>query len=95
VRKVAKSLPDGWTEGTVQELLGLTHEEKAVVEKRVRRIEHVHALQAAAVHLSQLLEHLGTFPDEVPRDVWERIAQAGAEIAAAAKALSESDRRLG
>ena len=34
-------LPKGWKEGTVQDLLGLTDEETAIVEMRVRLAERV------------------------------------------------------
>ena len=50
------------------------------------RLLSLRSLQSAAVRLGDLLEHAGTFPDEVPSEVWERIAQAGAEIAAVAAA---------
>src|SRR5262245_65804267 len=53
------------------------------------RLAHLRTLQAAAVRLGQPLEHPGTFADDVPLDVWARISQAGAEIAASAKALAE------
>ncbi len=33
--------PRGWTEGSVQELLGLSEEEAAIVEMRVRLAERV------------------------------------------------------
>jgi len=56
------------------------------------RLAHLRALQDAAVRLGQLLEHAATFPDVVPLDVWARISQAGAEIAASAKALAEPHR---
>ena len=36
-----KKLPKGWTEGSVQDLLGLTDEEAAIVEMRVRLAERV------------------------------------------------------
>jgi hypothetical protein len=53
------------------------------------RLAHLRALQGAAVLLGQLLEHAGTFRDDVPLAVWARISLAGAEIAASAKALAE------
>ena len=37
----SKKLPKGWTEGSVQELLGLTNDEAAIVEMRVRLAERV------------------------------------------------------
>jgi ribosome-binding protein aMBF1 (putative translation factor) len=36
-----KKLPRGWTEGSVQDLLGLTDDEAAIVEMRVRLAERV------------------------------------------------------
>ena len=36
-----KNLPKGWTEGSVQDLLGLTDEEAAIVEMRARLAERV------------------------------------------------------
>jgi predicted transcriptional regulator len=36
-----KKLPKGWTEGSVQELLGLTDEEAAIVEMRVRLSQRI------------------------------------------------------
>jgi ribosome-binding protein aMBF1 (putative translation factor) len=36
-----KKLPKGWREGSVQDLLGLTDEEAAIVEMRVRLAERV------------------------------------------------------
>ena len=56
-------------------------------------LDHLRCLQNAAVRLGQLLEHAGTFADQVPADVWESISQAGAEIAVAGKALSEAGRK--
>jgi predicted transcriptional regulator len=40
-RAAKKSLPKGWTEGSVQELLGLSDEEAMIVEMRVRMAERV------------------------------------------------------
>jgi len=40
-----KKLPKGWTEGSVQDLLGLTDEEAAIVEMRVRLAEGVRERQ--------------------------------------------------
>ena len=36
-----KKLPKGWTEGSVEDLLGLTEDEAAIVEMRVRLAEKV------------------------------------------------------
>jgi len=36
-----RKLPRGWTEGSVQDLLGLTEDEAAIVEMRVRLAEKV------------------------------------------------------
>jgi hypothetical protein len=41
-----KRLPKGWTEGTAQELLGLTDEEAAMVEIRVRLANKVREIRA-------------------------------------------------
>ena len=47
-----KSLPKGWTEGSVQELLGLSNEEAMIVEMRVRMAERVRKCRIAR-HLTQ------------------------------------------
>ena len=36
-----KKLPRGWTEGSVEDLLGLTEDEAAIIEMRVRLAEKV------------------------------------------------------
>lgn len=36
-----KKVPDGWVEGSVQDLLGLSDDEAAIVEMRVRLAERV------------------------------------------------------
>ena len=42
-----KKIPKGWTEGTVQELLGLTDAEAAIVEMRLSLAERVRARRRA------------------------------------------------
>lgn len=42
-----RKLPKGWTEGSVKELLGLTDEEAAIVEMRLRMAERVRKCRVA------------------------------------------------
>jgi len=47
-RKTARrKLPDGWTQGSVRELLSLTDEEATIVEMRVRLAEKVRERRVA------------------------------------------------
>ncbi len=47
-----KKIPKGWTEGTVQELLGLTDAEAVIVEVRLHLAERVRERRVAK-HLTQ------------------------------------------
>jgi hypothetical protein len=49
---MAKRIPKGWTEGTVQELLGLSKAEAAIVEMRIQLAECVREKRVAK-HLTQ------------------------------------------
>ena len=69
MRKTAgKNLPPGWTEGTVQELLGLTDAEAAIVEMRLRMAERVRQCRAARrLTQKQLAERLRSKQPHIAR----------------------------
>jgi predicted transcriptional regulator len=58
---VAKGLPRGWTEGSAQELLGLSDLEMEIVELRGRLSEEVRRLRAArGLTQRELAERIGS-----------------------------------
>ena len=78
-----RRLPDGWTQGSVQELLGLTDQEAILVEMRVRLSESVRARRRAKrLTQRQLAECIGSTQPRVAR-----LEQAGASIEMLLRAL--------
>jgi predicted XRE-type DNA-binding protein len=78
-----RRLPDGWTQGSVQELLGLTDQEAILVEVRVRLSESVRARRRAKrLTQRQLAERIGSTQPRVAR-----LEQAGASIEMLLRAL--------
>jgi hypothetical protein len=78
-----RRLPDGWTQGSVQELLGLTDQESILVEMRVRLSESVRARRRAKrLTQRQLAERIGSTQPRVAR-----LEQAGASIEMLLRAL--------
>ena len=78
-----RRLPRGWTEGSVQDLLGLSDAEAALVEIRVRLAERVRQRRRAR-HLTQreLAERIGSTQPRVAK-----LEQAGASIEMLMRAL--------
>lgn len=63
-----KKLPRGWAEGSVQELLGLSDEETAIVEMRVRLAAEVRARRRAQrVTQKELARRIGSSQPRVAR----------------------------
>ncbi len=63
-----RRLPKGWKEGTVQELLGLTDVEAAIVELRVRLAEMVlEARRARNVTQRELASRMGSAQPRIAR----------------------------
>ena len=80
---VRKRLPKGWTEGSVEELLGLTPEESAIVEMRVRLAERVRERRRAKrMTQRELAERIGSTQPRVAK-----LEQAGASIEMLMRAL--------
>jgi ribosome-binding protein aMBF1 (putative translation factor) len=75
--------PKGWTEGTAQELLGLTDEEAAIVEMRVRLAARVREKRRAKrVTQRQLAERIQSTQPRVAK-----LEQADASIEMLMRAL--------
>jgi len=78
-----KKLPKGWTQGSVQDLLGLGDDEAAIVEMRVRLAERVREKRlAAAVTQAELAQRIGSTQPRVAR-----LEQADASLEMLIRAL--------
>ncbi|HET6305102.1 MAG TPA: XRE family transcriptional regulator [Myxococcota bacterium] len=78
-----RRLPKGWTEGSVQELLGLTDAEAVLVEVRVRLAERVRERRRAKrLTQRELAERIGSTQPRVAK-----LEQAGASIEMLMRAL--------
>ena len=78
-----RRLPKGWTEGSVQELLGLTDAEATLVEIRVRLAERVRERRRAKrLTQRELAERIGSTQPRVAK-----LEQAGASIEMLMRAL--------
>lgn len=76
-------LPKGWTEGSVQDLLGLSDDEAAIVEMRVRLAERVREKRRAArITQKELAQRLQSTQPRVAR-----LEQADASIEMLIRAL--------
>lgn len=65
---------------------------KATMDQRPDNLDHLRALQDASIRLGELLQKAGRDLEEpVPREVWRRLAEAGAEIARHADELAGPD----
>jgi ribosome-binding protein aMBF1 (putative translation factor) len=80
---VRKKLPKGWTEGSVQDLLGLTDDEAAIVEMRVRLAQKVREKRRArGLTQRELAERIRSTQPRVAR-----MEQAGASLEMLIQAL--------
>jgi predicted XRE-type DNA-binding protein len=78
-----RRLPDGWTQGSVRDLLGLTDEEAILVEIRVRLSENVREMRRAKrLTQRQLAERIGSTQPRVAM-----LERAGASIEMLLRAL--------
>jgi ribosome-binding protein aMBF1 (putative translation factor) len=75
--------PKGWTQGSVQDLLGLTDDEAAIVEMRVRLAQKVREKrQASGLTQRELAERIRSTQPRVAR-----MEQAGASLEMLIQAL--------
>ena len=89
-----KKLPRGWTEGSVQDLLGLSDDEAAIVEMRVRLAERVRARRRArGVTQKELARRLQSTQPRVAR--LERADASMEMLILALFALGSSRREIG
>jgi ribosome-binding protein aMBF1 (putative translation factor) len=80
---VARRKPKGWTEGSVRDLLGLSAEEAAIVEMRVRLARRVRERrQARGLTQQELAERIHSSQPRVAR-----MEQAGASLEMLIRAL--------
>ena len=80
---VRKKLPRGWTEGSVQDLLGLSDDEAAIVEMRVRLARKVREKRIAqGLTQQELAERMQSTQPRVAR-----MEQAGASLELLIRAL--------
>jgi predicted XRE-type DNA-binding protein len=78
-----RRLPKGWTEGSVEELLGLTAEESTIVEMRVRLSESVRERRRAKrLTQRELARRIGSTQPRVAK-----LEQAGASLEMLMRAL--------
>ncbi len=87
----SKKLPKGWTEGSVQDLLGMSSDEAAIVEMRVRLAERVREKRRARrITQKELAKRIKSTQPRVAR-----LEQADASIEMLIRALFAlgSDRR--
>jgi len=80
---VKKKLPKGWTEGSVQDLLGLADDEAEIVEMRVRLAQKVREKRRArGLTQRELAERIRSTQPRVAR-----MEQAGASLEMLIQAL--------
>lgn len=78
-----RKLPKGWIEGSVQDLLGLSDDEVAIVEMRVRLARRVRELRCAhGLTQRELAERIRSTQPRVAR-----MEQAGASLEMLIRAL--------
>jgi transcriptional regulator len=78
-----KKLPRGWTEGSVQDLLGLSDDEVAIVEMRLRLAREVREKRVArGLTQQELAERMRSTQPRVAR-----MEQAGASLELLIRAL--------
>lgn len=78
-----RSVPKGWTEGSVEELLALTPDESAIVEMRIRLSESVRERRRAkGLTQHELARRIGSSQQRVAK-----LEQAGASLEMLTRAL--------